>query len=297
MRKTGLFILFLLLLIIPSAHTFRRMDYREGMLKNVCKELKGDVLLYFVFIDNKETSPWTEFDIQSTIDSISLAAKWLQQQATARNIQLKIRTDYYIGNDFATIPKNLSHGTIQKTITDMGLSDGLEDINLWSDGIAKKAGMSYTPPAKDGIPDVKNPRNKERLIAYLRDSYGVESVALILLLNNYFRTDISIPVNTYETRDVEFAVVSYKYPSEIAHNFLHLFGAADLYETPFRRNEKKISQALQEFPRDIMTDPYGRDLRTLEIGPFTRYLIGWDKDLSPKFQPLLTDKPISYKLP
>jgi hypothetical protein len=294
MRKTGLLVLLVLLMLIPSAHTFKRLDYREGMFKNVCKDLKGDVLLYFVFVDNKETSPWTEFDIQSTIDSINLAAKWIQQKANENNIKLKIRTDYYIGNDFTTIPKNLSHGTVQKTIDDMGLRDGLEDINIWSDGIAKKAGTTYTPQGKDGIPDVKNPRNKERLVAYLRDSYGVESVALLLLLNNYFRTDISIPVNTYETKDVEFAVVSYKYPSEIAHNFLHLFGAADLYQTPFRRNEKKIRMALQEFPRDIMTDPYARDLRSLDIGPYTRYLIGWDKDLPEKYHPLLTDKAISY---
>src|SRR5512133_3736710 len=179
MRKTGLFILFLLLLIIPSAHTLKRMDYREGMLKNVCKELKGDVLLYFIFVDNKETSPWTEFDIQSTIDSINLAAKWLQDKATENNVQLKIRTDYYIGKDFTTISRNLPHGTIQKTINELGLRDGLQELSLWSDGIAKKAGTTYTPTSKDGIPDGKNPRNKERLVAYLRDNYGVESVALL----------------------------------------------------------------------------------------------------------------------
>lgn len=297
MRKTGLFLLLILTILIPSASTFKRMDYTEAMVKNVCKDLKGDVLLYFIFVDNKESSPWTEFDIQSTIDSINVAARWIQQKAAENNVKLKIRTDYYIGNDFTTISKNLSRGTIQKTINELGLRDGLEDINMWSDGIAKKAGTTYTPQVKDGIPDVKNPRNKERLVAYLRDSYGVESVALLLMLNNYFRTDISIPVNTYETKDVEFAVVSYKYPAEIAHNFLHLFGAADLYATPFRRNEKKIKLAEGYFPHDIMMDPYARPLQNIDIGPYTRYLIGWDKELSPEYHPLLTDKAFNYRLP
>jgi hypothetical protein len=48
----------------------------------------------------------------------------------------------------------------------------------------------------------------------------------MFFVNNYFKADISIAMNTLSSDDIEFAIVSYKYPAEIAHNFLHLYGAA-----------------------------------------------------------------------
>ncbi|NJM15009.1 MAG: hypothetical protein HC896_06170, partial [Bacteroidales bacterium] len=124
---------------------------------------------------------------------------------------------------------------------------GLGELNSWADNIAKKVGASFFLTEKDGIPDIKNPKNKERLIAYLRDDNNVESVALLFMVNNYFRTDVSLPVNTMNGDDVEFAIVSYKYPSELAHNILHLFGAADLSPTLYRRHEKKIQELANIF--------------------------------------------------
>jgi hypothetical protein len=163
-------------------------------------------------------------------------------------------------------------------------------MNRWADNIARTVGSTFSVNEKDGLPEIKNPRDKERLIAYLRDENQVESVALLYLVNNYFRSDISIPVNTMDTDDVEFAVLSYKYPSVIAHNILHLFGAADLFETPYRRNQKKIEELQQVYPDDIMTNVYGRDLHKLDIGDYTQYLIGWKDEISPKHKPLLIDK-------
>lgn len=294
MNRTLILLCAIGMFLIPSSYTLKRIDYRDAMHKNVCKDLKGEVLIYYIFVDNKETLPWTEFDVHSTIDSINIAVKWLQQMAKENSIDLKIKTDYYIGKDYTTITKNLAHGSIIKTINEVGLKKGIDELNLWSDFIAKRAGASFQLTEKDGIPEIKNPRNKERLIAYLRDEYKVESVALLFFLNNYFRTDISLQVNTFDTKDVEFAVVSYKYPSEIAHNFLHLFGAADLYKTPYRHNEKKIKFAEKEFPQEIMQDPYARNIWDLNISSYTRYLIGWDKELAPEYQNLLTDKIIQF---
>lgn len=294
MNKAGLLLLLVVLIFLPSSFSLSRLDYRDAMHKNVCKDLKGDVLLYYIFVDNKETLPWTEFDIQSTIDSINIAVKWLQQQAKDNGMELKIKSDYYIGNDYTTIARNLPQGSVIKTLNELGLKKGSEAINQWADQIARKAGASLKLTDKDGIPEIKNPRNKERLIAYLRDEYHVESVALLLFLNNYFRTDISLQVNTFTTKDVEFAVVSYKYPAEIAHNFLHLFGAADLYKTPYRRNEKKIKLAEKAFPHEIMDDPYAKNIWDLHISDYTKYLIGWKKDLDPQYHDLLTDKVIPY---
>lgn len=282
-------LLFLILLTGLSASS-PSFDFRTGRHNNVCKDLKNDVLLYFVFVDTRTTSPWTEFDILSTIDSIQVAAKWLETQATGHGVTLRVKTDYYIGDEFATIQRNLPGSSIRETIEQQNLVKGMESLNRWGDYISKIIGESLYIKEKDGIPTQKKPSNKERLIAFLRDEYQVESVALLLLVNNYYRSDISLAINTLQNEDVEFSVVSYKYPSEIAHSVLHLYGAADLGESPFRKSPRKLRIANQAFPDDIMTEVYAKSLSGLEIGEFTKYMIGWSEELDPEFEQLLFER-------
>jgi hypothetical protein len=280
----------ILIIFISSSFSIRRIDYRKGRNNNVCKQLKGEVLVYFMFVDSRETSPWTEFDIQSTIDSLETAVQWIQLKARENNISLRIVSDYFIGNEYTTIRKNLPNGSVLTSVTEPNLKTGLQEMNKWADNIAQTVGSNFNITERDGIPGIKNPRDKERLIAFLRDENNVESVALLYLVNNYFRTDISVPVNTLDTDDVEFGVLSYKYPSVIAHNILHLFGAADLHETIYRKNTKKIEELQQLYPNDIMNNVYGRSLTELKIGDYTKYLIGWKDKISADQKPLLVDK-------
>ena len=293
--KSRIFILILMmLLIVPSSFKISRIDYREARFQNVCKDLKGDVLLYFMFIDSRYTTPWTEFDIQSTIDSIRSAITWLHMQAKENSIPLNIIADFYIGPEYTTITRNLPGPTVLESVTEPNAGKARENIKRWSDGVAKIAGESVTLRQKDGIPEIKTPGNKERLVAFLRDENKVESVALFFLVNNYYKSDISIPINTYNTEDVEFAIVSYKYPSEIAHNFLHLYGATDLYKTLLRQKEANIKTLAGLYPDEIMQDPYGKDLNSLTISDYTKYLIGWNETLDPALEPLMLDKKILY---
>lgn len=288
------FLIFLIIAILPSGHTMTKLDYRKGRYLNVCKDLRGDMLIYFIFVDSKETKPWSDYDIRSTIDSIRVAVDWLYQQANENIIYLKIKTDYYIGEEYSTIKKSLPMGTVEKSFTEPNITEGIEELNKWADNIAKKAGSSFNIVQKDGIPEVKNPRDKERLVAYLRDENNVESVALLFMVNNYFKTDISIPVNILNSDDVEYAIVSFKYPSEIAHNVLHLYGAADLYKTPYRRHEKKIALAEKEFPNEIMLEPYAKNIWKLKLSVYTKYLIGWHDELPKQYELLLTDRSINF---
>ena len=281
--------LFLMLFLGISASS-PSFDFSEGRHNNVCKALKNDVLLYFVFIDSRTTYPWTEFDILTTIDSIQVAAQWLEKEAERNNIDLNIKTDYYIGDEFATIERNLPGKSVSDILNNSNLIKGMESLNRWGDYVSKIIGESLYIKEKDGIPLQKRPSNKERLMAFLRDEYQVESVGLLLMINNYFRTDVSLAINTLHNDDVEFAVVSYKYPSEIAHSFLHLYGAADLAESPFRRSQRKIRMASQTFPDDIMSDVYAKPIESLEIGDFTRYMIGWTEELDEAYSPLLTER-------
>ncbi len=284
----------LILLLITSGYGLKRIDYRDGMYKNVCKDLKNDILVYFVFVDSKITSPWTEFDIRSTLDSMKTALRWIEEQAKQNGIPLNIISDYYIGQGYTTVRKNLPFESVIKSVNTPNQHKGFEGLNQWADYIAKKVGTDVQVVEKDGIPEIQNPRNKERLVAHLRDEKKVESVVLLYMVNNYYRDDISLPVNHLDTKDVEFAIVSYKYPAIIAQNILNLFGAADLSKSIYRRNEKKIRLASEFFPNDIMQDVYARRIKDLEIGEYTKYLIGWSKGLDLKYYLLLTDGLTNY---
>src|SRR6056297_2810310 len=248
MKRFIRIILLTLVIISFTSFSIDRINFNEGKSKNVCKELKDNVLLYMIFVDSKQTSPWTEFDIQTTLDSVSVAVEWLEKKARSNDISLNIFSDYHIGEEFTTIRKRLPEESVLKSINEPNFKKGMENLNDWADKIARQAGSSFPTVKKDGIPEIEQPRNKERLIAYLRDKHNVEYVALFYMLNNYFKEDISLPINTMNTKDVEFAIVSYKYPSEIVHNLLHLFGAADLDESPYRRNKRNIELADQFFP-------------------------------------------------
>ena len=294
MNIVSRYVLLIVVFIFLTGNTFQRIDYRKGISNNVCKTLKDNVLVYFIFVDSQETSPWTEFDIRSTIDSMEVAIKWLEMMAARNGISLNIIKDYYIGNEYTTIKRPLPMGSVKNSLFEPSFAKGLKELNAWADNIAKRAGATLNITEKDGIPEIKNPKNKERLVAYLRDANEVESVALLFMLNNYYKNDISTSINTMNTDDVEFSILSYKYPAVIAHSILHLFGAADLYETEYRRNEKKIELAKNFFPNDIMQDPYAKDINSLEIGEFTKYLIGWSANLDPKYHTLLTDKIIYF---
>ena len=273
-----------------SAGPASRKDFSKARLNNVCKELRDDVLLYFVFIDTRTTYPWTEYDIMSTIDSIHVAKAWLEKQADKNGIPLNIKTDYYIGNEYTTINKNLPKKTVLESIEEPNFEKGISALNNWGDQVSKIVGESLYIKDKDGIPETSPPRTKERLIAHLRDEYRVESIALMFFVNNYFREDISIAINTMNTDDIEYAIISYKYPAEISHYFIKLFGGVDLYKSRERKSNRNVKLAHDKFPNDIMQNPDKKNIGDFTFGEFTQYMIGWKPELSPEYKPLLSDK-------
>lgn len=82
----------------------------------------------------------------------------------------------------------------------------------------------------------------------------MDNVALFFMVNNYYKEDLSVVLHAGQNDKVEYGVQSYKRPSVIAHEFLHLFGALDLYVTPFdkkRAMRKRKEFAMQEFPKEM----------------------------------------------
>src|ERR1035437_2675401 len=122
-----------IILIISGSFSFQKVDYRNAMHKNVCKSLRNNALVFIIFVDNKTTTPWTEFDIRSTMDSVAVVRKWMMDQAKKYSVPLNVQTDYYIGKDFTTISKNLPGGSVYKTATTPNFKKGLLELNAWSD--------------------------------------------------------------------------------------------------------------------------------------------------------------------
>ena len=115
----------IMLVLFSSSGPSARNDFSEARKNNVCKVLKDDVLLYFVFIDTRTTHPWTEFDILTTIDSIHVAKRWIEEKAVKAGVTLNIKTDYYIGNEYTTINRNLPKKDLKESISDPNYSKGI----------------------------------------------------------------------------------------------------------------------------------------------------------------------------
>lgn len=258
---------------------------------NVCKKLSGHVLYYAVFVDSKYTGPWSTHDIRSTMDSIRIAMDWVEKQAAQRGFELQIDVEAHQQDGVYPVKADLSRKSVQATLLGM---NGEKAMDKWADRAGRQAAMQFgTDTAR--ITRTKNvPSNTERLIARLRDIYKLDDVALFYFANNYYQEDASVVLHSAAMDKVEYGVQSYKRPSVIAHEFLHLFGALDLYITPF--DDKKAAMkrkefAMKEFPDEVMAFAY-RDLDSLWISPLTEYLVGWKPQLDDRYVRMITGKKI-----
>jgi hypothetical protein len=249
---------------------------------NVCKTLTNKVVLYAIFVDSKETHPWSKYDLESTSDSIRKSISWLEKMAKRNNIPLAITYDHPVINKKIPVRGELKYKTLSGTLFySRNMKVGIDLIDDWSDAIARRLNKMF-PADSSAMISMKNTMNsRERLIAKLRDIHKTDNIALMYFVNNYFEDEISFALHTSSDKKTEYAVVSTKHPSVIAHEFLHIFGALDLYISPFdRRKNKKIKKkAMQLYSNEIMAFAH-RSIDSLQISSFTKYLIGWDNKLN-----------------
>ena len=278
MRKYGA--LFLIILHLFSCNY--RYNVSSSRNTNVCKKLSGNLVLYAIFVDNDYTKPWTKFDIESTLDSVKNAISWIEQMAEENHISLKIKLDYpIVGDSVMRVERKLPRRSVFASVFSQ---NGPRNLKRWSDEIAKKV---YE---QTGASDIAK-GSKERLIAYVRNKEKTESVGLMYFVNNYYKNDLSVCIRYPD--DVEYCIVSYKYPVVIAHEFLHLFGASDLYRQLYQKQRNK-RLALKYFPNDIMLKTEDRSLESESIGELEKYLIGWQDTINPKYNNLLVEKYRKY---
>ena len=293
--KTKIFISFftICLLVLPSCRINTAVQIAT-IDNNVCKKLNGSVVLYAIFVDTRFTHPWSEYDIKSTLDSIQKAATWIEKKASENGVPVNINVQYHQNKQVIPIACEFPNKTLSGTLYSPIPKIGVPKLNRWADRIANTAGKSLSPDTS-GVIKTKNRRNdRERLISHLRNMFKTDNVVLMYFINNYYKEEMSLTLHTVSHSDIEYSIVSFKKPAVIAHEFLHVFGAIDLYITPFDRKfsaMRKKATAMKEFPDEIMSFAY-RQLDSLNISPFTKYMIGWDNELDEKYKRILFGKKI-----
>lgn len=169
-------------------------------------------------------------------------------------------------NDDGTLPleSNFTRKTLSATLFSR---NGPRLLDKWADKIAKDALKTYGPDTIDLAATKLKPKDRDKLIARLRDIHGCDNAGLVYFINNYYTNEISLAMHTSATSTPEYAIVSYKNPGTIAHEYLHLFGAIDLYISPFDRGKasrKRKQVAMERFPNEIMAFAH-RSIDSLDV--------------------------------
>lgn len=274
----------LILLCISLVFLYSCVSYaRIGTVRNnVCKTLEQKTILYAVFVDSEGTHPWTEFDIQSTLDSIRVSIDWVHRQALKNDVNLSVQLEYAKRDEVIPFKEEFKYKTLSGTLFKFSdLSKGIRLLDDWSNNLSKDVARTLPNDTSKVILTKNKSNDRERLIAKLRNYYKTDNIAVLYFINNYYENEISVALHTGSSVETEYAIVSTKEPSVIAHEFLHLFGAWDLYLSPFDRKlflRVKKRKAMKKYPNEVMAFTHKR-LDSLEISPLTQYLIGWDNKL------------------
>lgn len=280
-----------------SFRTIKNGSYRIATVdNNVCKKLSGNVVLYAIFVDTRYTQPWSEYDIKSTLDSINRATKWLEKKAGENGIPLHINVQFHENQKIIPIATDFNNKTLSGTLFSPVISVGIPKLDRWADQIAKTAGKSLPADTTTIIKTKNKLSDRERLIARIRDINKTDNVVLMYFINNYYKEEMSLTLHTSSFSNIEYSIVSFKNPAVIAHEFLHIFGALDLYESPFdtkRSTKRKKAHAMKEYPNEIMAFAY-RKIDSLDVSSVTKYLIGWDNELDENASRMLFGKNIKF---
>ena len=280
----NLFIIILLVFFGSCKKGFYRTQNPANIAtvnNNVCKKLTDKVVLYAIFVDSRTARPWSKYDITSTLDSIKKAMNWIEVQARENNIQLEIYQEHHQNGERITIERNLPEETLSESLFSPNIMEGMENLDFWADAIARKAGESFSPDTLNNYSVRNKMTDRERLIARLRDIHKTDNVVIMYFLNSYYQNDISLALHTSSSKQTEYSIVTFKNPSVIAHEFLHIFGALDLYMSPFDRKKKALRskyEIMKLYPNEIMAFAH-RPIEKLSISNFTKYLVGWVPEL------------------
>ena len=124
------------LLFTQSCSRYQMIKYNTYQIStvdnNVCKKLYGRVILYAVFVDSRYTQPWLEYDINSTLDSITKAKLWLEKLASENGVALTIDIKFHQAGKTIPITANLQDKSLSQTLFSPTPYFGIPKFDRWS---------------------------------------------------------------------------------------------------------------------------------------------------------------------
>lgn len=249
--------------------------------RNVCKHLQDSAVIYAIFVDVNAFHPWSEFDINSTIDSIKKASNWIETQAGLVKEKLNIKVINHVKRKKLSFtesqarvlyPLNLNFNQRWKRRTD-------RRHEYWLHRISKYTGKGIKQKRAPHLGTRNKINSMERLVAALRNKYENDNVAVMIFVNGYYESEQSVTFNTSSSGPrTEYSIITTKNPAVIAHEFLHLFGAVDLYPTATYGNFN-FKDIKAKFPNEIMRIQH-KEINKLMISPITQYYLGWQDTIN-----------------
>jgi hypothetical protein len=276
-------LVFLLITVLYPLEQMAQGYYLPTVNNNVCKYLQGKVMVYAIFVDTKYTNVWTAHDMESTLDSVQIAMDWIKEQSLRDSVALDIRVKAHSQKKILPIRANFTYKTLGGTAKYIATGNagyyvgGTMFLDRWADKVSKEATKILIPDTSSMIRNQIKPKGRNEFMLRVRDVYKYDNVALMFFINNYNADEYSLTLHAAHDWTVEYCIISHKSPRDIAHHFLHLFGALDLYYLPYgrRKKMKKMkARACLVAPNEVMAWNK-KNIDKLEISNFTRYLIGW----------------------
>lgn len=257
---------------------------------NVCKKLVGDVLVYPVFVQEKKGEPWKDQDRKEYLDSLNVALNWIMHQAAEDTVKLNFTTVAHP----KVIKKGLPAKTVRESIDMLKNTKSYLKFNKHYNGLSK---MVVKGIAKEQVlqPLVTKIKNKERLIALLRNTYQVESVVLLFVHKPQALDHIYLTLNSLTNKDVEFVVTTFRSPTVLGYQVLELFGAAPMMYRSGNKKEVASKEFVQQnYPNDIMAN-LNKSIQQLSMSEYTRYLVGWNTDFKEQYKILVSQRKVMIK--
>lgn len=257
---------------------------------NTCKTLTDTVQTYMIFVDADIYHPWTEFEINATIDSVEKATKWIENQAFQFGHQIKIQNNQHKQGSRLTINENSAKTSLSANGMQESMKrKAMKKLLPWADAISKYAskGLKYRPSKK--VHMRLKIEDMESFQLALRDHLGSADVAVMFFVNGFFEEHQSFSYHTQSVDyNTEYSIITTKNPAVIAHELMHLFGAVDLYPNRHFPNFN-YSKIAKVYPNEIMRIQH-KEISKLEVSPITSYFLGWQDSLSESDNRLLLHK-------
>ncbi len=210
--------------------------------------LKGDNLLYSLFVDTPESS-WTKEEKEKALTELLLATDYIEEQASAYHCETRLICDWKENADLCS-----------DAVVDFAINDEEDFTDRLDEEIARWV---------------------EEKVDFegLKESYRAKGIALLVFVNNP-GTSYAIVFDGTDNPKESLILFGQEPPSVFAHEILHLFGAHDLYRDA-EYTQEVTAYVSAAYPLEIMytvADENGvlrKEKIVNLVSPITAYHLGW----------------------